>query len=139
MTIFLDANTIIYLLEAVDPFFSQVQNILKTLHQQHPSAELAVSRLSLLECMVKPMRDNDADTLLQYQQFFSAPTLQIIELSAAVVAEATSIRAYSNLKTPDALQAASALALPAPTLFLTGDQRFQRLAGKLDIKVIDHQ
>ena len=58
-----------------------------------------------------------------------------MELSAAVVEQATVLRVRYGLKTPDALQAACAMALPAPTLFVTGDQGFAKVAG-LDVRLI---
>ena len=135
MIIFLDANAVIYLIEAVDPFQISVQRILQKLNQQYPEAHLAISRLSYLECMVKPVRDNDVESLTLYHRFFNAPTLRAIDLTATVIAEATLIRAFSNLKTADALQAASALTLFDDTIFVTGDRSFTKVPG-LQVEII---
>ena len=43
------------------------------------------------------------------------------------VNRATTIRAETNLGTPDSLQAASALSLPGEVLFVTNDAKFSRL------------
>ena len=50
-----------------------------------------------------------------------------MELSPAVVERATLLRAEHNLRTPDALQAASCLELGANTVMVTGDAGFQRV------------
>lgn len=50
-----------------------------------------------------------------------------MELSAAVVEKATHLRAEHNLRTPDALQAASCLQLGADAVMVSGDAAFQRV------------
>ena len=87
--------------------------------------EVAVSRLSVLECRVKPLRDGDATLLKTYDDFFAA--IHIVELSAEVVDKATHLRARYGLKPPDALQAASALSVSGEALFVTGDVGFARV------------
>lgn len=47
MTLFLDANIIIYRVEAVAPFNQQVVSVLQTLVDKSPYAGFAVSRLSM--------------------------------------------------------------------------------------------
>jgi predicted nucleic acid-binding protein len=80
-----------------------------------------------MECRVKPLREGDKALLASYDAFFAQ--VQIIELSAAVVEQATQIRAATALKTPDALQAACALSLGKPCGFVTGDAGFSRVSG----------
>ncbi len=127
MTLFLDACMLIYWIESVDPFYSELINNLQNLHRQYPQAKFAVSRLSWLECRVKPLRDNDQFLLNLYKQFFATSNLKIIELDAQVIDTATSLRAQYNVRTPDALQAASALAISDSVLFITGDVKFKNL------------
>lgn len=127
MNLFLDACVIIYWIEARDPFHARLMARLRALREQAPDASFAVSRLSWLECMLKPMRDNDQTLMDDYHAFFDAGQLTIVELTSAVIERATALRARYALKTPDALQAACALNLAGDVLFLTNDQRFQRL------------
>ncbi|MFA7240360.1 MAG: hypothetical protein WC091_09625 [Sulfuricellaceae bacterium] len=47
--------------------------------------------------------------LPSYDSFFTADGITIVELDAAVIDLATALRARHNLRTPDALQAASCL------------------------------
>lgn len=51
------------------------------------------------------------------------------ELTSGVVELAAQLRAFHGLKTPDALQAATALSLPGDTIFVTGDPRFKDMPG----------
>ena len=127
MTLFLDACVLIYWMESVEPFYSELINNLQNLRRQYPEAKFAVSRLSWLECRVKPLRDKDQFLLELYQQFFATNDLKIIDLDAQVVDIATGLRAKYNVRTPDALQVASALAISDTVLFITGDIKLKRI------------
>ncbi len=135
MIVFLDACAIIYRVEAVEPYASRANDVLKRFRARHPETALAVSRLSLLECRVKPFRERNQMLLAKYERFFSAPDLVIVGLDDAVVDRATLIRAESSLPTPDALQAACALSLAGDVLFVTNDREFKRVAG-LTVKLL---
>ena len=124
MTIFLDANIIIYRVEAVEPFATQVVATVQELVAQYPDADFAVSRLSVMECLVKPLREQNTTDIDRYRGFFASVALQIIEVSALVIETATLLRARHGLRTPDAIQAASALSIKGPVTFLTGDSQF---------------
>lgn len=91
--------------------------------------QFAVSRLSVLECLVHRLRDGDAAAVGRYRDFFSADDLQIVELTPAVIDLATRLRAAHGIRTPDAIQAASALSLPGRTIFMTGDAAFRKIDG----------
>jgi predicted nucleic acid-binding protein len=127
MTLFLDACVIIYWLESVEPFYGKLINTLQNLHTQYPQATFAVSRLSCLECRIKPLRENNQFLLDLYDQFFTAKNLSIIELNAQVIDTATHLRVQYRLRTPDALQAASALAITGNKCLITGDVKFKNI------------
>lgn len=135
MLLFLDACVVIYWIEAADPFHSRLMTRLKELRKRAPEATFAVSRLSWIECLVKPLRDSDDDLVAEYRAFFRAGQLRVVELTADVVEHAASLRAQSAIKTPDALQAASALSLGSDAIFLTNDKRLSKITG-LQVEVI---
>jgi predicted nucleic acid-binding protein len=124
MIVFLDANIIIYQVEAVPDFRSKLQNTLNNLVLQHPGCRFAVSRLSLLECLVKPLREGNQALCDRYRLFFASSDLVVIEISVEVIETALQLRAATGLRTPDAIQAASALVLSQNSIFVTGDKRF---------------
>jgi predicted nucleic acid-binding protein len=126
---FFDASALIYLVEGAEPFASQVRGALAHLHQQNAQVKLSLSRLTWLECLVGPMKSNDAAVLKIYDDFFILPDLLWVELDQSVVELAAHIRVRHGLKTPDCLQAASCLQLGKDHIFLTGDAAFQRVAG----------
>jgi predicted nucleic acid-binding protein len=71
------------------------------------------------------LRSGDAATLAQFDVFFAGVEIVLCEVSAAVVEQATDLRARYNLRTPDALHYATAVEAGA-TIFLTGDRGLSR-------------
>lgn len=136
MIIFLDANVIIYQVEGSANFHDRVLETVEELLRKHPRAGFAVSRLSVLECLVKPVREGSAAVIERYRAFFAASGLQVVDISSQVIETALLLRAHQGLRTPDAIQAASALSLNGPVVFLTGDKAFGKVAG-LSVRVIE--
>ena len=62
-----------------------------------------------------------------YDDFFNHPGLEIIEINRRVIELATGLRAKHALRTPDAIQAASALAANANADLVTGDGDFRKV------------
>lgn len=135
MNAFFDASALIYLIEGAEPFASGVRAELARMVRKHPSMGTAVSRLSWLECRIRPVRSNDLATVAAFDAFFARPDLVWVELGRDVIELATAIRVKHGLRTADALQAASCLQLGPRHLFLTGDADFGKVAG-LKVKVV---
>lgn len=129
MILFFDANALIYLIEGAEPFAGRARAQLAGFVQEFPHARLALSRLSWLECRMRPLRHNEPPVLAAYDAFFARPDLVWVELSKDVVELATVIRARHGLRTPDALQAACCLQLGQAHRLVTGDARFAKVAG----------
>jgi len=125
---FLDACAVIYLVEEISPWASRVSRSLLDLGPPDV-VQIAVSELSVMECRVKPLRDADAVALARYQQFFQQQRLRIQPLDSTVLDTAARLRAAHRLKTPDALQAASAIVCGADPVFVTNDARFSDVRG----------
>ena len=127
MIAFLDSSALIYYFEGGAAYRQAVIDVLQAVKTKAPQAQVAVSRLGVMACRVKPLREADTTLLARYDAFFQQ--VQIVELSAAVVDAATLLRASTGLKTPDALQAACALGLTPPVGFVTSDAGFARVPG----------
>jgi predicted nucleic acid-binding protein len=132
---FFDANALIYRIEGAAPFAGLVNAALSEAARAYPDLGVAVSRLSWLECRIRPMRLDDHATLAAFDAFFARPDLIWVELTRDVVELATVIRVRHGLRTPDALQAASCLQLGAEHMFFTGDATFERVAG-LNVRLV---
>lgn len=125
--VFLDVSAIIYLLEGKPELRESARRILAGLRSDETLPALAVSALSLLECRVQPIRRADDQRLEIFDQFFSDPGLMIVDVDRNVIQTATGLRARYGLRTPDAIQAASALAADVDVDFVTGDNDFQSI------------
>ena len=122
--VYLDACTIIYLIEAEAVLHEQAVERLSDIGDD-PDAQLITSRLTRLECRTRPLREGDASLLERYEVFFARQRLVLAEVSAAVIERATVLRAVYGFKTPDAIHLATAIAEQAD-LFLTGDKGLTR-------------
>ena len=133
VNLFLDACALIYRFEGAAEFRDATARRVAQLTRGKTKVRLAVSRLSLLECRVKPLREGDARTLQHYDDFFAE--VEIIEIDTKAIDLATRLRALHGLKTPDAIQAASALAWQPDAVFVTSDQAFGKVPA-LDVQLI---
>ena len=118
-----DANVLIRIIEGDAATRAPLE--LRLLLLRNTGRFLLTSRLTRLECRVKPLRSNDTALLSLYDAFFSGAEVELLDLTADVVEKATKLRAKLNVKTPDALHLASAI-LAGATAFLTGDQALVR-------------
>ena len=137
-TVFLDACAIIYWIEASEPWYGSFQQQLKKLQQTYEDIEIAISDLSRLECLVKPLRENQAEIVKLYEAFFDHPDLTIQTLTPAVIERALKVRVEYKLKTPDCIQAACALHCQQPCSFITADKSFSVIDDLHVVLLEDH-
>jgi predicted nucleic acid-binding protein len=121
--IYADANVIIRLIEGDAATRAPLEGRLSPF--KGTVGFLHTSRLSWLECRIKPLRASDSKLLALYDSFFASTEVVVLELTREVVEKATELRATLNVKTPDALHLASAI-LSGATAFLTGDKGLTR-------------
>jgi predicted nucleic acid-binding protein len=82
--VYLDASAIIYFVEAESPFHAAaVESVGR--FRNDPESRLVTSRLSRLECRVKPVRDSNKELLSKYDAFFKRRRLVIADITAAVI------------------------------------------------------
>ena len=97
MIAFFDASALIYLIEGAEPFANRVRSELARTARKHPKMGAAISRLSWLECRIRPARNNELATLAAFDSFFTRPDLVWVELSKDVVELATADRKSTRL------------------------------------------
>ncbi len=132
MRLYLDANPIIYSIEGVPEFRLAALGWIE--RAEAVQGAVITSRLSRLECRVKPLRDGNAELLERFEGFFSREGLELVEVDADVIEQATELRANHNFRPPDAIHIASALKAKAD-IFLTGDRNLERCPG-LTVEVL---
>jgi predicted nucleic acid-binding protein len=126
--IYLDTNVIIRFLEGDAAARHPVELRLKGV------APFAVSQLSRLECRCLPIRNADGKLLALYDAFFASPEVLVLDLSAAMIDEATIIRAKHSIKTADAIHLAAA-SISGCSTFLTGDVSLGRITS-MNVEII---
>ena len=94
MRLYLDANPIIYSIEGV-PVFRQAALDWIERAETHGGV-VVTSRLSRLECRVKPLRDDNAELLELFEGFFAREGVELVEVTAEVIETATQLRATHN-------------------------------------------
>jgi predicted nucleic acid-binding protein len=122
--VYLDANGFIYSVERIEPY----RTLLEPLWQlaQTGQFEIISSELVLLETLVGPLRAGNTVLENLFRELLHAREVRLITATASIWERAARLRATMNLKTPDALHAATAMAAHS-TSFLTNDTGFRRL------------
>ncbi|MGJ3246918.1 MAG: type II toxin-antitoxin system VapC family toxin [Elainellaceae cyanobacterium] len=122
--VYVDTSVVIYTIEENPSYYS----LLRPLWAMFQANEITImsSELTLMETLVVPLRNSD-DTLVEtYEQLLLGSSMHLMSVNQTVLREAARLRASTNLKTPDAIHAATAL-MQDCTLFLTNDDAFRRI------------
>lgn len=124
-TVYVDANTVIYAVEKIEPFAS----FLDPLWSAVGSGQLSIitSELTWLETLTKPLKDGNLALEQLFRAFLTSREVTLKPATLATWEQAARLRAL-GLKTPDALHAATGLA-DGCALFLTNDRAFQRVTA----------
>jgi predicted nucleic acid-binding protein len=84
--------------------------------------EAVTSTVTIAECLAQPYRKKNFALAAQYMVLFrNFPHLSVIPVSDEIAERAAFLRAHHNIRTPDALQLATAL-LSGSRFFLTNDE-----------------
>ncbi len=84
------------------------------------------SELTLLETLVVPIRQNNEVLIESYGTLLTKTEVILSPITAEILREAATLRAQLSLKTPDAIHAATAIALKCDYL-ITNDDGLRRL------------
>jgi predicted nucleic acid-binding protein len=122
---FLDTNIFIYLIEENPLYLNQVYKLLDFLEKN--DYEIITSTLTLGEILTKPYKDKRMDLVKTYKAFFAE--MKLIELNSEIASLFAKIRADYKIKTPDAVQLASAVYAKAD-LFVTNDDGLSRFESE---------
>ena len=130
----LDTAPLIYLVEEnpnyediVDPFFEALDR---------DEFRVVTSVVTLVEVLVYPLRAASAELAQLYREIlFDQDNLATVSVSPRIAELAAHLRAIHNLRTPDAIQLATAIQEGA-LFFLTNDDRLPAMPN-LEILVLD--
>lgn len=119
MKIFWDTNLFIYLIEQTPKFHDQVVELRRAMLARGDI--LITSTLTLAELLVQPLRSGNRELADRYRGIFLSGTLILVNLDPLVAERVAEIRARYPVRTPDAIQLASA-SLHRADQFYTSDQ-----------------
>lgn len=123
----IDTSVFIYELEANPRYVAMTADIFAWLEQ--PGHSGVTSAITMTELLVQPYRYSDEERVDQvYGSLSIYPNLQWIAPDLEIADLAARFRALHRLRTPDSLQAATAVHSQA-TGFLTNDSVFERVGG----------
>jgi predicted nucleic acid-binding protein len=123
----LDTAPLIYLIEENPVFLPFVRPFFEAVDRGE--FRVVTSILTLTEVLVHPMRCGDQELADQYRRILlHASQVTTAPVSEMIADEAAQLRARHGLRTPDAIQLATAIRSGASS-FLTNDTRLPNLPG----------
>ncbi len=126
-TVGLDTAPLIYFIEKHPEFHPRVRPFF--LAMQRGDFEVVTSTMTITEVLVHPIRHDNYALTANYRDILqNAAHLRTVPLSAEIAETAARLRADYKLRTPDAIQAATALAMKAD-FFLTNDFKLSAIAN----------
>ncbi|MFA6032281.1 MAG: type II toxin-antitoxin system VapC family toxin [Myxococcota bacterium] len=129
-TVGLDTAPLIYLIEKNEKYL----DVVRAFFQSMDNGELTVvtSVLTLSEVLVQPLKHGDSRLAQAYRNILLGSNILTVGVTPEIAEEAARLRAALNIRTPDALQIATALHEGAE-YFLTNDRKLVQVP---DLKVI---
>jgi predicted nucleic acid-binding protein len=132
--VYVDANAAIYRFEGIEPYASASAPLWEAIQEQ--TMPVVTSMLTLMEVLVKPLRDRDEFLIGVYRHvLLGTKGLECHEIGREILSLAAQVRADRRLKTPDAIHAATAIRAGV-AMFLTNDSAFRRVP-ELNVVILD--
>ena len=125
-SLFLDTAPFIYFIEGHSQYHERLLEVFKL--NDDGTIKFQTSTLTLLEVLVLPLKLNKSDLAKQYEEILtSSPNIDIYDVDISVSKQAAELRAIYDLKTPDAIQLATAINHNAD-FFFTNDLDLNRVS-----------
>jgi predicted nucleic acid-binding protein len=130
----LDTAPLIYFIEQNPKYISTVRKFFSSVNRKE--FRVITSTLTLTEVLVHPLRNSDVKLAEQYQDILlNQDYLTIFPVSSEIAKLAAELRATKNLRTPDAIQIATAIQNGAD-FFLTNDMGLRNISN-LTVLILD--
>lgn len=133
-TVALDTAPLIAFIAKEKPYVEIVHPLFQAIDQGKIRGVTSI--ITVVEVLVHPLREDDAELAARYKEILlRAKHLTTYPLDERIALQAAALRASLNLRTPDAIQIATALIGNADTL-ITNDKRL-RVPAQLTRIVLD--
>lgn len=134
-TVGLDTAPLIYYIEDHDQYAKPLSDFFAAVDSG--DIQIVTSTVTLLEVLVQPLKQGNDRLAHHYNDILlSSPNILTVPVGPATAQTAAELRASRGLRTPDAIQLATALNHHAAA-FLTGDRDFQVATTIEILKVSD--
>lgn len=132
--VYVDANAVIYSVERIAPYDALLQPLWRPTGQT--AFRIITSDLTLLEVLVRPLKTGNKRLEAGFRRLLQrSSNVQLVVITHSILERAAALRAATNLKTPDAIHAATALEHGAAML-ITNDPAFRHVPG-LSVTLLD--
>jgi len=132
--VFLDTAPFIYYFEDRGAYADKLHQLF--LDAESGSTQLVTSLITYLEILTKPLATGDERLADKYRAYFTgSKNLSLLPFSIQCVEETARVRCRYGLKTPDAIQVASALTFGADCI-VTNDTAWKRI-GEVPVFCLD--
>ncbi|BAY78831.1 PilT protein domain protein [Nostoc linckia NIES-25] len=125
--IYIDTSVVIYTIEANPEYYSLLQPL--WLKFQLGELEIISSELILMEALVLPLKNANISLIQAYENLLISSGVQLVPINQSILRQAANIRATTNLKTPDAIHAATSLSVNCNQL-ISNDKGFRKAIKK---------
>lgn len=130
----IDTAPIIYFAERNPQYVGRMRDILRLIDAGIPLA--LTSMVTLTEVMTQPFRTQNIALQARYRQLlFNTRNIETLPVTEPIATIAAELRAKYNLRTPDALQVATAIQAQCDA-FLTNDRTIKRVS-EIQVLVLD--
>ncbi len=124
--VYVDTQILIYSVEKHPTYWS----LLRPMWLKSGTSDIQIisSELALLETLVAPLRNADSVLVTAYETLLLSTEMQLMPITRGILRQAAQLRAQTNLRTPDAIHAATAIAHGC-SIFITNDYGFRRISS----------
>jgi predicted nucleic acid-binding protein len=124
--VYLDTSPIIYSVEKHADYWQLLTPLWQSLKANE--IEVYTGELTLLETLVQPIKQNNQTLISAYESLLTTTEINLLPISLDILRESANFRATQNLKTPDAIHAATAFSANCEYL-ITNDDGFKRVSN----------
>jgi predicted nucleic acid-binding protein len=131
--VYIDTMTLIYTVERYPSYYPLLEPLWRA--AQTGAVEVVSSELTLMETLVGPLKSGNPALEQAFEQALLGTAMRLLPITQPILREAARLRATTQLRTPDALHAATARQAGC-ALFVTNDLGFRGVAG-LPLVILD--
>mgnify|MGYP006419308289 CR=1 FL=1 len=129
----LDTAPLIYFIEEHTTYLGAIKEFFETVDKGEVS--VVTSTITLTEVLVHPLRSQNVDLAAEYRDILLNSNITTVDISSDIAEYGALLRSQYNLRTPDALQIATAIKSGAG-FFLTNDTKLPKIPN-IDYLIMD--